>query len=157
MIGGHPAFACPLDEGEEYSDYQIDFEKDEDESTPTPVPDTGLIDQEHRIPSQVSDRTVALSHELFSKYEIIFDRLNSRQVTLHRKGDNNKGLRITFRDFPYLILWSSKNGGPFIAIEPWAGLSTCSDEDDVFEHKRNCMTLEPGMTRSFSFEIEILK
>ena len=26
---------------------------------------------------------------------------------------------------------------PFIALEPWTGLSTCSDEGDVFEEKRN--------------------
>jgi galactose mutarotase-like enzyme len=157
MIGGHPAFACPIEEGEDYTDYQIDFEKDEDESTPTPVPATGLIDEEHRIPSQVKNRTLPLSHDLFHKYEIIYDALNSRQITLRKKDNPQRGLRLSFSGFSYLILWSSKNDGPFIAMEPWGGLSTCSDEDDVFENKRNCMFAEPGETKTLSFTVEILK
>ena len=55
MIGGHRLY-LPIEEGEDYTDYQIDFEKDEDESTPTPVPATDLIDEEHRIPNQVKNR-----------------------------------------------------------------------------------------------------
>lgn len=45
---------------------------------------------------------------------------------------------LEFEQFPYLILWSSTNNGPFIALEPWTGLSTCSDEGDVFEKKEIC-------------------
>lgn len=157
MIGGHPAFKCPLDEGEQFSDYQIDFEKDEPESTPTPVNATGLIDEAHRIDSQIKDCVLPLSHDLFHEYEIIFDeKLNSRQITLRKKDNANKGLRLTFRDFPFLILWSTRNNGPFVAMEPWGGLSTCSDEDDVLEHKRNCMSAEPGETKTLKYEVEIL-
>lgn len=48
------------------------------------------------------------------------------------------GVRIEFPDFDYLIIWS-KPAGDFVALEPWSGLSICSDEDDVFEHKRGCI------------------
>lgn len=60
--------------------------------------------------------------------------LESRQVTLSKKGED-KGVRLSFEGFPYLIVWS-KPEGDFVAVEPWGGLSTCSDEDDVLEHKR---------------------
>ena len=44
----------------------------------------------------------------------------------------------------------------FVALEPWSGTSTCSDEDDVFEHKRGVRFLEPGEHETLSFVIEIL-
>jgi len=157
FIGGHPAWRCPLDPGEDYTDYQIDFEKDESETTPTPVNETGLIDEANRLPGMVQGKTLPLSHELFRKYEIIFDEcLKSRELVYHHKKDPEKGLKVTFRDFPYLVLWSKRTDAPFIAIEPWAGLSTCSDEDDVLEHKRNVQIAAPGETKEYSFQIEVL-
>lgn len=44
-----------------------------------------------------------------------------------------------------LLLWN-------LGVE----LSTCSDEDDVFEHKRGVRFLEPGEHETLSFVIEIL-
>mgnify|MGYP000028289951 FL=1 len=43
-----------------------------------------------------------------------------------------------------------------MAVEPWGGLSTCSDEDDILEHKRGCLVAKPGETVTRGFEIEIL-
>lgn len=56
---------------------------------------------------------------------------------------------------PYLIVWG-KPEGDFVAVEPWSGLSTCSDEDDVLEHKRGCLVAKPGETIVRGFSIEIL-
>lgn len=154
FIGGHPGFACPLDPGESYSDYELQFEKPEEPTLCTAVPSTGLIDVENRSANPMEGTTLPLTHELFSFAETIFDVLNSRQVTFTKKGEA-KGLRLSFEDFPYLVVWS-KPEGDFVAIEPWGGLSTCSDEDDVFEHKRGCLVAQPGETVSRSFSIEIL-
>ena len=43
-----------------------------------------------------------------------------------------------------------------MAVEPWGGLSTCSDEDDVLEHKRGCLVAKPKETVVRSFAIKIL-
>ena len=80
--------------------------------------------------------------------------LNSHVVDYVKK-DEEKGLRLTFSDMPYLIVWG-KPEGDFVAVEPWGGLSTCSDEDDVFEHKRGCLVAKPGETIARGFSIEIL-
>lgn len=154
FIGGHPGFACPLGEGEAYSDYELRFESDEAESLCTAVPSTGLIDVENRSANPMDGRTLPLTHELFDFAETIFDVLESRTVDLVRK-DGEKGLRVSFPDFPYLVVWS-KPEGDFVAIEPWGGLSTCSDEGDVFEDKRGCLIANPGETVVRSFSIEIL-
>ena len=88
-------------------------------------------------------QNLPLTHELFDFAETIFDVLE------------DKGVRLTFPDMPYLIVWS-KPEGDFVAVEPWGGLSTCSDEDDVLEHKRGCLVAKPGETVTRGFEIEIL-
>ena len=154
FIGGHPGFACPLDEGESYDDYELRFDADEAATLCTAVPSTGLIDVENRTANPMVGRTLPLTHELFDFAETIFDVLESRTVELVKKGEE-KGLRVSFPDFPYLIIWS-KPEGDFVAIEPWGGLSTCSDEGDVFEEKRGCLTAKPGETVKRAFSIEIL-
>ena len=54
------------------------------------------------------------------------------------------------------MLWSTANKGPFIALEPWIGLSTCSDESDRFEEKRNLQMAKPGENKEYQFDICVL-
>ena len=154
FVGGHPGFKCPLDEGESYDDYELRFEQREAAELCTAVPSTGLIDVERRSKNPMIGQNLPLTHELFDFAETIFDVLESRVVTLTKKTED-KGVRLTFPDMPYLIVWS-KPEGDFVAVEPWGGLSTCSDEDDILEHKRGCLVAKPGETVTRGFEIEIL-
>ena len=153
FVGGHPAFRVPVLDGESYGDYRIEFEREETCNVPTPEVDTGLIDEAHRMAGPQQGTTLPLSHELFSVAETIYDRLESREVTLSN-ADGSVLLRETFPDMPYLIVWS-KPTGDFVAIEPWSGLSTCSDEDDVLEHKRGCIVAAPGETVERGFSIRL--
>lgn len=89
------------------------------------------------------------------KNAVILDKLQSRTVKLLSK-NYGKGIEVDFAEFPYLILWSTANHGPFIALEPWMGLSTCSDESDVFEEKRNIQFVTGGMDQEYSFDICVL-
>lgn len=155
FVGGHPGFNCPLVAGEDYSDYYVEFEKEETCTVPTPITETGLIDVENRTNCLDHTKTFALKHELFHKDAIIFDELKSRKIKLLSK-KSSVGVELDFADFPYLILWSSANDGPFVAIEPWVGLSTCSDESDVFEEKRNVQVVKPGKKKDYTFTITIL-
>lgn len=49
-------------------------------------PSTGLIDVTNRSKNPMVGKTLPLSHELFDFAETIFDVLESRQVTLSKKG-----------------------------------------------------------------------
>ena len=154
LAGGHPGFNCPLYEGEQYSDYYLEFEETETLTVPEPVTETGLININHRTPFMNNTNTVRLDHALFAKDAVILDTLKSRSVTL-KCDKNDKHLTLGFEQFPYLILWSTANQGPFIALEPWLGLSTCDDEDDVFEHKRNMQYCEAGEEKTYAFTITL--
>lgn len=154
QIGGHPGFCCPFEAGTDYTDYYLELEKEESCTVPTPVTETGLIDMAHRSPFLNGEKRIPLRHELFHRDSVILDELQSRKIRFVSK-QSGHGVEVDFADFPYLILWSSSNDGPFIALEPWIGLSTCSDEDDIFEHKRNIQRLAPKESRAYSFSISV--
>lgn len=153
FIGGHPGFKCPLDEGESYEDYVVRFEKSETATVPRAVVETGLIDVDDRSEAPQVGRELQLTHELFAVSETIYDVLQSREVELVSK-DGSKGVRVSFPQMPYLIVWS-KPEGDFVALEPWGGLSTCSDEDDTFENKRGCLVAAAGQTVTRGYIVEV--
>ena len=153
-VGGHPAFNCPIFEGESFEDYVVEFEQNETAAC-AQLDEEGLIHNEDRISMLSDESVIPVKHSLFYKDALIFDQLKSRKVALKHK-ETGKGILVSFPDFDYLGVWSSANDGPFVALEPWSGTSTCSDEDDVFEHKRGVRFLEPGHSETLSFSIDIL-
>lgn len=155
FIGGHPAFQCPLLPGEKFEDYIVEFEKPETASCPESIPATGLINVDHRIPVLHNETVLALKHSYFNVDALIFDQLKSRSARLIHPV-TKKGIRLDFADFDYFLLWSSSNNGPFLAMEPWSGISTCNDESDVFEEKRGVKLLSPGQSAIHKFDITII-
>ena len=92
---------------------------------------------------------------IFEKDAIILDQLASKSVQLLSK-KSGKGLEFAFADFENLVLWSTNNKGPFIALEPWTGISTSAEEGDFFEDKKGVIQLAPQETRSHQYRITIL-
>lgn len=154
FIGGHPGFCCPIDEAAAFDDYLIEFEHEESCAIPTPVLKTGLIDMGRRRKFLSKQKAYNITNQLFAEDAIILDHLHSRRVKLLHK-DKTHGIELEFYDFPYLILWSVP-GGAFVAMEPWSGLSTCDDEGDIFENKRNVMILKSGESRTYRYTITLL-
>lgn len=155
FIGGHPGFRCPLYSGEQFEDYIVEFPTAETAHCPTPVPATGLIDVEKRTDMLYNETRLPMQHALFKVDAVIFDQLQSRSAKLYNP-KTGKGILMDFADFDYFLVWSSANDGPFVALEPWSGLSTCSDEDDIFEHKRGVKTIQPHAAQKISFAITVL-
>ncbi|MBF0714992.1 aldose 1-epimerase family protein [Gemelliphila palaticanis] len=155
FIGGHPGFNCPLAEGTKYEDYYLEFSEVETTSVPETFPETGLLDTRKRTPFLENTNRLDLDYSLFSHDAITLDKLKSRSVSL-KSSKTDKGLRVDFQDFPNLILWSTTNKSPFIALEPWSGLSTSLEESDNLVQKRQVTFVEPGETSVKSFDITIL-
>ncbi|MCU9534335.1 aldose 1-epimerase family protein [Streptococcus sp. CSL10205-OR2] len=155
FIGGHPGFNCPIKDGESYDDYYLEFEKVETLTIPKQFPETGLLDLLDRKDFLNQETILPLSFDLFKEDAITLDQLESRSVKLLSK-NHDKGIEIAFKDFPALILWTTPNKGPFIALEPWLGLSTSLEESDVFEEKRHVQFAQPNELKSYSFDITVL-
>ena len=155
FVGGHPGFNCPLMADEGFEDYYLEFEQEETCSIPKSYPETGLLNVFDRTPFLQREKILNLDYDLFQKDAITLDCLQSRRVTLRSK-KHEKGVSLHFPDFSNLIIWTTPNKGPFIALEPWSGLSTSLEESDYLEYKKQVRLLPAGQTAELSFEIEIL-
>lgn len=153
QIGGHPAFNCPLESGERFEDYSVKFDKVLNHPCLRPDIHSGIIDISKRYDVIKNSNEIKMDHSLFVDDAMVFDGIKSKSATLSAGG---RGVQIDYQDFANLLIWSSANGGDFVALEPWTGISTCSDESDAFENKRGITVLEPGDEASFKFKITLI-
>ena len=149
-VGGHPAFNCPLEKGERFEDYDVVFSREETVSCPRLEPETGLLDLNNRTPLLREQSVLPMRHGLFAGDALVFESLRSNSVSL-RNRNTGHGVRLGFADFPFLGIWSAANDAPFVALEPWTGCATATDESDDLFQKRAMTLLEPGQSRSVGF------
>ena len=155
VIGGHPAFNCPLSNGEKFEDYKVVFDKNITKPCLRPNHHTGLVNVFEKFDEMHGGDTLSLVHELFEEKDaLIFENCEAKSATLI--GKSGKGVKIEFQDMNNLLIWSAVGNAPFVALEPWTGLASCNDEDGLFEHKRGMTVLEKDETASFKFEITMI-
>ncbi len=155
VIGGHPAFNCPVNDGEAFEDYKVVFDCDLNAKCLRPNHETGLVDIEKRYSVLSGSNFINMKHDLFEENDaMIFDNIKSKSVSLIGKKGN--GVKLEFQDFTNLLVWSACNNANFVALEPWTGISNCSDENEIFENKRGMMVLEPKETATFKFKITMI-
>ena len=154
-IGGHPAFNCPLVDGEAFEDYSVVFDKVLTHRPLRPDHETGLVDINVRYDALDNTDTLPMRHELFEELDsMIFDNIESKCATLI--GKQGRGVKVEYQDMANLLVWSAVGRPNFVALEPWTGISNCSDEDGVIENKRGMTILEPDETASVKFKITLI-
>lgn len=155
VIGGHPAFNCPVDDDECFEDYTVIFDKPLSMSCLRPDHNTGLVDVSKYYDVMKGRNKLKMNHDLFEENDaLIFPNCKSKSVTLI--GKNGKGVRVDFQDMNNLLIWSAVGNAPFVALEPWTGISNCSDEDEIFENKRGMTILSPDETIAFKYKITLI-
>ncbi len=126
LIGGHPAFFCPMEEGEQFTDYMLRFE---DEN----VPD------------------LHLQYPMFDNDAILYENLKSRTVKLI-SSRTEKGIQFDFPGYESVAFWTPiKKDAPFLCIEPWCGGTmdqvSCTD----MLKKKYVQFLSGGQARDYVF------
>lgn len=155
VIGGHPAFNCPLCDGEKFEDYKVVFDRKMNKKVLRPDHHTGLVNVEQRYDALNDSDTIHLVHTLFEENDaMIFDHIESKCATLI--GPRGRGIKIEYQDMTNLLVWSACGNADFVALEPWTGISNCSDENEIFENKRGMTVLNPNETISFKFKITMI-
>jgi galactose mutarotase-like enzyme len=150
-LGGHPAFKCPVNEGEKYEDYFLEFEQNENVQT-WEVMSSGLINSTTRPLLNNSNR-INLTPNLFDNDALIIKEHISKKVSLKSKKSNQK-IVVEYADFPYLGIWA-KPGGHFVCIEPWLGISDSFITDKNFKTKEGILKLAPISNFKASYKIII--
>ncbi len=126
LVGGHPAFFCPMEENAQFTDYLIHFE---DET----VPDLELL------------------YPLFDNDALLYENLTHRTVKLIHK-DSRKGLRFDFPDYPSVAFWTPiKKDAPFLCIEPWCGGTLDQVSSTDLPAKKYAQHLESGEAKDYRF------
>ena len=151
-LGGHPAFKCPVYENENYEDYVLEFEHDENSVRHLINMENGLISSKTKTVFNNSNK-IKLTHDLFNDDALIFKDLKSRKVTL--KSDTSGAiLSVSYKDFPYLGIWAKPNGN-YVCIEPWLGIADHEDTNQELKTKEGILSLEANKSFTASYTIEI--
>lgn len=153
-LGGHPGFACPMNEGERFDEYEILFETAEEGDCLRCSP-RGLMDGSERVALSDNGHTLALRYELFDEKDtLIFAGLRSRSVELrHRK--TGKGMRLSFPQSDTLAVWTMPGKhAPYVCLEPWNGVPAFEEETGDFEDKPYHVELCAGESWRMEFVAE---
>ena len=153
-IGGHPAFNCPLNPGENFEDYEIILDKEETQGTRLLNQD-GIICNK-TMPFFNHTKVIPMDYEHYQKLgTLIFKNLNSNTATLKSK-KTGIGVTLGFPNFQYFAVWTKQNA-PFICLEPWQGICDSSFYSGNFNGKTGTIELSPNTTHSCEFTITPFK
>jgi galactose mutarotase-like enzyme len=138
-IGAHPGFNVPLCEGEKLEDYYIEFDQLENANKYSLNDDSNLIKQPEEFFN--NDNIINLKTGLFNNNAFVFKDLKSEKMTLKSK-KCDKTVSISYKGFPYIVIWGTPNNSPFICMEPFNGLPDIEDTDNDFKTKKGIIELE---------------
>ena len=144
-LGGHPAFNCPLNEGESFEDYDIVYEKNEHIADPA-----GNILAEN-------GNVLAVTRALFDNDAVITDKPNSKAVTLKSR-KSERAVTVKFPQSDCIAVWSptGDDRAAFVCLEPWTSVPVYADDEypDI-ENKPHAIKLGAGEVYSYGYEIEV--
>jgi galactose mutarotase-like enzyme len=145
-IGAHPAFALPGN----FENYSMEFEKEE--QLEYYLLENDLIsDKTKKL--EVQNNRIPLTYQLFENDALIFKTLESNSLTILE--NENPVLRVNFKDFPSLGIWTKMNA-PFLCIEPWFGYSDTNENSGNLFKKEGIQILNANEAFHSEFSIEIL-
>ncbi len=152
QIGTHPAFKCPIEEDESFSDMEIHFSHD-DVLKRYFSNEKGQILSNHHEEINLVNRALPLRHEDYYEGALIFREVLSDTFTLASK-KSKRQVEVKAINFPYLGIWQPKDA-PFICIEPWHGLGDEEGFHGDFTEKELIVTLQPGEKAGYGLRITV--
>lgn len=154
-VGAHTAFNCPMNVGEKFEDYVLEFEKEEEASTIL-LSERGLFcngDAEKML----SGKILPLDYGVFARLDtVVFRGLNSTKVSLKHKKTGH-GVQMEFEQFPMIAFWTKgTEKAPYICLEPWHGCAGYENETGEFLDKPYVICLQPGESKSLKYSVELI-
>lgn len=139
-IGGHPAFR--LDK-----DFPYRFTFPINRRAKQVFLKDGLV---HRS-EDVELSSIDIEPEMFKGDALIFEHVDA--IVLEKK-NSNESVRLNFKDFPYVGLWSPYEDGemaPFVCIEPWHGIADTYHHNHKLEDKKGICSLAGQEEKSYTY------
>lgn len=152
-VGGHPGFRVPLEEGLNFEDYYLEFEK---AAKPYRVGFTEACfitgcDSAYALEE---DRIIPLRHSLFDQDAIVLKHMDKKVTIKSAKGKKN--ITVSYPDFPYLGIWHMpKMEAPYVCIEPWSSLPSRDGIIEEISQQSDLIGLEAGKEYKTEWTITI--
>lgn len=128
LIGGHPGFFCPMEDGERFEDYMLRFA------------DEGIED-------------LHLAYPMFDNDALLYEDFQNRSVSLVHQ-ETGKGLRFDFPGYESVAFWTPiQKNAPFLCIEPWCAGTLEQVPDTDMLKKKYVQRLAPGEARDYRFSV----
>lgn len=150
-VGGHPAFAVPLAENTEYTDYYLQFNKTETFKR-WGLTAEGLI-KIQPFDFLIDTNKLSLTKELFYDDAIVLKNLESTSVIL-KSDKTNHQVKFDFEGFPYLGIWAAKDAD-FVCIEPWCGIADSANHNQELTEKEGIICLDLGEVFERSWRVTV--
>lgn len=151
-VGAHPAFMCPLFEGESLNDYYLEFNEKEDLNL-MKLNSQGFFQREKKEFMKNSN-TIPLSLALFKPDALVFSGLKSSTIAI-KTHKHDRSITMNFSQFPFLGIWTKNSGAPFLCLEPWHGHADYVDFKEDISKKPGMVSLTTGQTFSCSYDVTI--
>ncbi len=150
-IGGHPAYRCPLKNGEKRSDYFLEFEASENAKR-FPLEAEGVsLDS---IPVFEKNGILPITDSLFEADALVFKDLKSEVIRIKNQAQRMV-LEFRFQGFPFFGIWSKNQQSPFVCLEPWCGVADCVNHEGDLTKKEGIISLKTGEIFERSYEVEV--
>ena len=151
-VGAHPGFNVPLYPNEQYTDYYLEFEKEETLRRHL-IDENGLQTGETELLGEQT-QVLPLSHHYFDKDAIILKDLNSESVVLGSHTGPRK-IEVSFPGFPYLGVWAKPGPSPYVCIEPWCGVASNAGSSGELKEKEGINELGPKQVFERTYSIRV--
>ncbi len=152
-IGAHPAFNCPFETGHLRNEYQLIFDKQVAPESQN-ILDGLRINETTKVFEQ--NGKLDLHNNIFENDALIFNPNPFSKVTFVHQPTQKEYLSVTFKNYPYLGIWSSSRDTPFVCIEPWHGITDHKKHNKELSKKEGIIKLLPHKIFSCEFKIDVL-
>jgi len=146
-------FSCGSHEGYSVSSFEdcyLEFDKDATYKSAY-VSEAGLL-LESDFEVIKNDRHLPLNYEFFKKNDcLVFIDVPSKKVTLGSKNNDTK-IIVDYENTPNLVVWT-REGAPYLCIEPWDGLPDYEISKGDFSEKPGMIRLDKGANYSLQHKI----
>lgn len=148
-VGAHPAFNCPLQANESFSDYELVF-NGKDNLMINTLNDGLITSQTKQL--NLSNHTLPVSKQLFDNDALVF--MNSQIDKVQLVSSKSKhGVSLISKDWPFYGIWSKKGSEHFVCLEPWNGIADSEDADGDITQKTGIIKLKSEERFQCSFDL----
>ena len=153
-IGAHPAFSTQLHSNDQFEDYDIIFDKQQQYHVWQLNNAMQLVDK--NIPFKLALQQFALDYQYFEIDALVFPHQQINTICLQNR-HHGHGVKVDFTGFPEVALWTAdgKNKrSPFLCIEPWFGHADLENGAPDLVNKRGIINLAAGEVFKAQYSIE---